>query len=98
MSTVTHQVSGLVLTDHTFRIPLDHARRDGEQIAVFAREVVAAGHDSARLPWLVFFQGGPGFAAPRPVHNNGWLKRALQDYPCALARPARHGALHAGDC
>ncbi|MDQ5853562.1 MAG: alpha/beta hydrolase, partial [Chloroflexota bacterium] len=84
MSTVTHQVPGLVLTDHTFQIPLDHARLDGEQITVFAREVVAAGHDSAHLPWLVFFQGGPGFAAPRPMHNNGWLKRALQDYRVLL--------------
>ena len=92
MSTVTHQVPGLVLTDHTFRIPLDHARPDGEQIAVFAREVVAAGHDSARLPWLVFFQGGPGFAAPRPMHNNGWLKRALQDYRVLLLDQRGTGA------
>jgi len=67
MTTVTQRVPGLVLTDHTFRIPLDHARPEGEQIEVFAREVVAAGRDAAQLPWLVFYQGGPGFASPRPM-------------------------------
>ena len=52
---------GTVLTDHTFTVPLDHRRPRGEQIEVFAREVVAA--DAARrpdLPWLLYLQGGPG--------------------------------------
>ena len=31
-----------MLTDHVFGVPLDHDRPDGEQIEVFAREVVAA--------------------------------------------------------
>jgi pimeloyl-ACP methyl ester carboxylesterase len=84
MTTVTHRVPGLVLTDHTFRIPLDHARPAGEQIEVFAREAAAAGRDPASLPWLVFFQGGPGFASPRPMDTKGWLKRALQDYRVLL--------------
>ena len=30
---------------------------------------------------LVFLQGGPGFAAGRPVSaESGWIKRALQDH------------------
>jgi len=33
---------GTALTDHVFAVPLDHQRPDGEQIEVFAREVVAA--------------------------------------------------------
>ena len=84
MAAVTHRVPGLVLTDHTFRIPLDHARPDGERIEVFSREVVAAAREAAPLPWLVFFQGGPGFASPRPMDNTGWLKRALQNYRVLL--------------
>ena len=84
MTTVTHRVPGLVLRDHTFRVPVDHARPEGEQIDVFAREVVAAGRDAAQLPWLVFLQGGPGFASPRPTDNKGWLKRALQNYRVLL--------------
>ncbi|MBI1879371.1 MAG: alpha/beta fold hydrolase [Chloroflexi bacterium] len=84
MTTVIHRVPGLVLTDHTFRVPLDHAQPEGEQIEVFAREVVAAAREAAQLPWLVFFQGGPGFASPRPLDNKGWLKRALQNYRVLL--------------
>jgi pimeloyl-ACP methyl ester carboxylesterase len=84
MTTVIHRVLGLVLTDHMFRVPLNHARPEGEQIEVFAREVVAAGRDATQLPWLIFFQGGPGFASPRPMDNKGWLKRALQNYRVLL--------------
>jgi pimeloyl-ACP methyl ester carboxylesterase len=36
------------------------------------------------LPWLVYFQGGPGFGAPRPSDNSGWLKRALQEFRVLL--------------
>ncbi len=77
---------GTVLTDHTFLVPLDHARPDGEQIEVFAREVVAADRAGRadRLPWLVFLQGGPGFAAQRPVGRESWLDRALDDYRVLL--------------
>lgn len=84
MITATHCLPGLILTDHIFRIPLDHTRPGDEQIEVFAREVSAAGPDAGQLPWLAFFQGGPGFASPRPMDNSGWLKRALQDYRVLL--------------
>jgi pimeloyl-ACP methyl ester carboxylesterase len=78
---VTHTTPGLVLTDHELPVPLDHARPDGEQITVFAREV--ADPDGRDRPFLVFFQGGPGFEAPRPTRrpaSPGWLDRALRDY------------------
>ena len=52
-----------MLTDRFFSVPLDHQRPDGEQIEVFAREVVAADKADADLPWLLFLQGGPGFGA-----------------------------------
>lgn len=80
----THRIPGLVLTDHTFSVPLDHARPDGDTLDVFAREVSAADKAEANLPWLVFFQGGPGFPSPRPAANAGWLKRALREYRVLL--------------
>lgn len=84
MLSITHRIPGLVLTDHRFDVPLDHAQPDGEKISMFAREVVAAGETRSDLPWLVFLQGGPGFASPRPTQNSGWLKRALRDYRVLL--------------
>jgi pimeloyl-ACP methyl ester carboxylesterase len=75
---------GTVLTDRLFSVPLDHSRPDGEQIEIFAREVVAAGKAGADLPWLVFLQGGPGFGAQRPEGREGWLDRALEDYRVLL--------------
>ena len=83
MSSIT-RIPGLVLKDHYFSVPLDHARPEGETISVFAREVVAPAKESHDLPWLVFLQGGPGSAAPRPQERSGWLKRALQDYRVLL--------------
>ena len=64
MISTSYQIPGLVLTDHDFSVPLDHAQPHGEQISVFAREVVAVDKTHANLPWLVFFQGGPGYASP----------------------------------
>jgi pimeloyl-ACP methyl ester carboxylesterase len=78
---VTTTTPGLVLTEHEFEVPLDHARPGGEHITVFAREV--ADPDGTDRPYLVFFQGGPGFEAPRPTRHPtspGWLDRALRDF------------------
>ncbi len=75
---------GTVLTDRVFAVPLDHSRPDGEQIEVFAREVVAAAKAEADLPWLLFLQGGPGFGAQRPEGRESWLDRALNDYRVLL--------------
>lgn len=78
---MTYRLAGLVLTDHEIPVPLDHARPDGEQITVFAREVGDV--DGLDKPLLVFLQGGPGFEASRPTgtpRGPGWLDRALQDY------------------
>lgn len=82
--TATHHLPGLIMTDHFFRVPLDHAQQEGEQIEVFARELVDPDKSSRSLPWLVFFQGGPGFPSPRPTGSSGWIKRALQDYRVLL--------------
>src|ERR1039457_1790125 len=56
----------------------------GQQIELFGRQVVAAGHQDADRPWLLFLQGGPGFGAPRPTGQDSWLNRALRDYRVLL--------------
>ena len=73
-----------MLAEHEFSVPLDHARPDGETITVFAREARAAGKEDAELPWLVFLQGGPGSAAPRPTGLEPWIRRATRDYHLLL--------------
>jgi pimeloyl-ACP methyl ester carboxylesterase len=75
-----HRLPGIVLTDHEFNVPLNYAAPDGERISIFGREVVANDKEKNDLPWLVFFQGGPGMEAPRPESSSAWLKRALQEY------------------
>jgi pimeloyl-ACP methyl ester carboxylesterase len=81
---ISFRQPGTVLTDHVFGVPLDHGQADGEQIEVFAREVVAADKADANLPWLLFLQGGPGCGAPRPEGRESWLDRALADYRVLL--------------
>jgi pimeloyl-ACP methyl ester carboxylesterase len=74
-----YRIPGLVLTDHEFSIPLDHAQPDGDRITVFAREV--ADPDGLDRPFLVYFQGGPGHEGPRPTRVPGGLWReALSDF------------------
>src|SRR5262249_11547542 len=75
MRIATHRLPGMILTDHEFAVPLDHARPDDSRITVFAREVVAPSRERDSLPWLVFFQGGPGGESPRPAERGVWLGR-----------------------
>ena len=79
--THTYRTRGLVLKEHEFAIPLDHANPGGRRITVFAREVCDP--DGMQRPFLVFFQGGPGNEAPRPTRHPsgpGWLERALREF------------------
>ena len=61
-----HAIQGLVLAEHEFTVPLDHARPEGETIAVFARvhpaqklRIVELGGDGWRL------QQAQGHGQPR---------------------------------
>jgi pimeloyl-ACP methyl ester carboxylesterase len=76
---------GLESIEHTFSVPLDHGRPEGEQISVFAREL--ADPDGRDSPFLVFFQGGPGFEAVRPTtapRGPDFLERALSEFRVLL--------------
>lgn len=78
-------IDGTILyRQHYFELPLDYQAKDGQQIQVFAREVVDLAKDSQELPWLIYFQGGPGFPSPRASGESGWMKRALQNYRVLL--------------
>jgi len=81
---VPYRQPGVVLTDRVFAVPLDHDAPGGEQIEVFAREVVAPGKTGADLPWLLFLQGGPGFGGPRLSGRTSWLDAALDSYRVLL--------------
>lgn len=75
---------GLVTVDHRVQVPLDHADPGAGSTTVFAREVVAPRREHDDLPWLLFLQGGPGMASPRPVDTTGWIGRLLQDFRVLL--------------
>jgi pimeloyl-ACP methyl ester carboxylesterase len=82
LATVRHH--GMELTDYEFSVPLDHDQPSGETLSIFARAARNSEAASAKRPWLVFLQGGPGFPGPRPLDKSGWLKRALDDYQVLL--------------
>lgn len=76
--------AGLHYTPFTFTVPLDYQNKSKGTIEVFARSVCLAGEEDSAKPWLVYLQGGPGFPSPRPNGNNGWIKRALQQFRVLL--------------
>lgn len=76
---------GFYVVDHKFEAPLSYLEDRKEKIDLFARELVStdnAGRET--MPYLVFFQGGPGNPSPRPVGYMGWMKRALRDFRVLL--------------
>lgn len=80
----TNRFPGFVLTEHEFDVPLDHHNPGGGKIGVFAREVAKPANEDRELPWLVFFQGGPGSPSPRPVGTEEWIKRAIEEFRVLL--------------
>ncbi|WP_442738597.1 alpha/beta fold hydrolase [Streptomyces pseudogriseolus] len=76
--------AGLVCTDHVLSVPWDHEDPGGEQIEVYAREVVLSERAAESMPWLLYLQGGPGMSAQRPLGHESWLLRALEDYRVLL--------------
>jgi pimeloyl-ACP methyl ester carboxylesterase len=80
-----HEYRGMRTAEHYFELPLDHFRGDGnsgETITVFAREYVSTDHseeEAARLPWLLYLQGGPGGRGNRLPSLGGWSKAAAKN-------------------
>lgn len=83
--------NNILYRQHVFEVPLNYNQPEQQTISVFAREVVTLDKQHTELPWLVYFQGGPGFEAPRTGANSGWMKRALQQYRVLLLDPRGTG-------
>lgn len=84
MRSTPQELPGLHTIEHELEVPLDAARPDGPRITVFAREVCRPRRRHEDLPWMLFLQGGPGFAAPRPSDASGWIGRVTQEYRLLL--------------
>ena len=80
----TYVVNGLVCQDRRFTVPLDYQQPQQQQLSVFAREVASKSGRENELPYLVFFQGGPGFGASRPTGLDGWIGEACKHYRVLL--------------
>jgi pimeloyl-ACP methyl ester carboxylesterase len=83
---VRRRIPELTLVEHELSVPLDHDA-GGDELTIFARELVGDAPGAEDFPLLVFFQGGPGHEATR-VHSapatRSWLHRALREYRVLL--------------
>ncbi|OZG60299.1 proline iminopeptidase [Bifidobacterium lemurum] len=87
-----YYVPGLAIEDHSIDVPLDWAGNEpgrdisGETIKLFYRVVTAPEHVHDDLPLLVFLQGGPGGAGPRPLSStsDGWIGEACKHFRVIL--------------
>ena len=84
MDSNKYKYSEMIITDHKFIIPLDHEKPEGKKISVFAREILREENENKSLPYLIYFQGGPGYESPRPMTDSGWIKRASEEYKVLL--------------
>lgn len=104
MDTRTYRIDGHTLREHWMMAPLDYfgaltllapdvdTRMLPNRINVFAREYIRDGHEDA--PRLVFFQGGPGSAAPRMAPIGSWLDTALNHFRVILIDQRGTGNSH----
>ncbi|MCG2799664.1 MAG: alpha/beta hydrolase [Cellulomonas sp.] len=78
-------MTGFLVRDHRLQVPVDWA--DPQRLGtldLFARELVDPARDSEDLPLLLFLQGGPGGAGPRPMPGGGWWTTALKTHRVVL--------------
>jgi pimeloyl-ACP methyl ester carboxylesterase len=79
-----YRLEDRVAADHYISVPLDHHDPGGPTTTVYLRELRAADTADAELPYLIFLQGGPGGASPRPDSGPAWLGWALERYRVLL--------------
>ncbi|KAF9477899.1 alpha/beta-hydrolase [Pholiota conissans] len=90
----------LKIIERFFTVPLDHANPEGEKIHVFARNVIPkakakTAEDEAKLPFLVYLQGGPGFEIDLPrssgyageLHEKGYQTLWVDQRGTGLSTP-----------
>ncbi|KAB8169874.1 alpha/beta fold hydrolase [Streptomyces sp. 3MP-14] len=79
-----YPLGGLWLREHRVTVPMAWEAPDGRELTVFAREVCDPERRAEDLPLLLYLQGGPGGAAPRPLDRSGWLGEAIRHYRVVL--------------
>lgn len=93
-----YYIPGLHVEDRSITVPLDwrgvdpadshavEAACDAESLQLFYRVVTAPDKVHEDLPLLVFLQGGPGGAGPRPLNatDEGWIGEAVQHFRVVL--------------
>lgn len=87
-----YHVPGLAVEDHAIDAPLDwHGNTPGQgwhgdSIRLFYRIICAPERIHDDLPLLVFLQGGPGGAGPRPLsaQTEGWISEASKHFRIVL--------------
>ena len=81
---ISYKNDNLLISEYSFSVPLDYDDISLGKINIFAREVRSNSSNSKSLPYLVYFQGGPGYESPKPISNSGWIKRAIISYRVLL--------------
>ena len=97
-----YHIPGLAVEDHAIDVPLDWSGHepghgfDGDRIRLFYRVVTAPEREHDDLPLLVFLQGGPGGAGPRPTDptSDGWIEEAIRHFRVVL--PDQRGTGRSG--
>lgn len=80
----TYRLDGKVAGDHWFDLPLDHLDPARGRTEVYVRELRHPDTADSERPYLVFLQGGPGGAGPRPSAGPEWVDWALERYRVLL--------------
>ena len=84
MDTNYYQSSNFKVFNHKFELPLNYSNDNSVTITVFVREIINLDKEKKNQPYLIFFQGGPGYESPRPISISGWIKRACEEYKVLL--------------
>ncbi|RSX49577.1 proline iminopeptidase [Bifidobacterium castoris] len=87
-----YYLPGLHVSEHAIDVPLDWNGHepgrgfDGPHIKLFYRVLTAPEHIHDDLPLLLFLQGGPGGAGPRPLgpDSDGWIGEAVRHFRVVL--------------
>ena len=78
-----YKYSSMVVTTTISQFPLTIVKKRDENF-YFCKRILNEKHEGKSLPYLIFFQGGPGYESPRPLTNSGWIQRASEDYKVLL--------------
>lgn len=80
----SYLLPGIGVRERRIAVPLDRSGRLAGEVELLVRELVDPTRRDDDLPLLVYLQGGPGGANPRPLRRDGWLDVALRDYRVVL--------------